>query len=233
MIFTIIRASLIFSILLNVILCFSVVFNDGYTTKGEILEEFLDKGELFLGAVISLILSFIPDYIEKNQKVDIPDIIEIIIVIFIYAGVFLSAQFDLYYRFFWWDDFLHALSGVVLGFAGFFIMIKLNQKYRMKIRPILIVIFAFSVAISIGVIWEIFEFTMDALFGTTTQKWDLPSEFLLIGKEFQGSGLRDTMSDLILNGIGAFTASALSHALYKSSKTKTMRVIGQVMNKKI
>jgi hypothetical protein len=46
---------------------------------------------------------------------------------------------------------------------------------------------AFCVAVTIGVLWEIFEFGMDQLFGMNMQK----------------SGLMDTMGDLIVDVIGA------------------------------
>ncbi len=66
----------------------------------------------------------------------------------------------------------------------------------MDVSPLLVAVFAFTFAITMGVLWEIFEFAIDWVFGTTMQSWDLPHDTTLIGRAFQGSGLRDTMSDL-------------------------------------
>jgi hypothetical protein len=109
--------------------------------------------------VITFILSFGSSIIEKRQKIDIPDILEIVIVFYIYAGMYLSDRFDLYYRFFWWDDLLHTFSGVILGFVGFIVIYKINHKYSMDINPLLVALFSFTFAVTLDVIWEIIEFS--------------------------------------------------------------------------
>jgi hypothetical protein len=173
-------------------------------------------------AVITLILTFGPDIIEKREKIDIPDMLEIIIVLFIFAGIFISVQFNLYYTFFWWDDLLHTLSGVILGFFGFILVYKLNYKYSMNLNPLLVAVFSFTYAVTLGVLWEILEFSMDALVGSAHQKWDLPETEIMMGKTYQGSGLRDTMSDLIVDSIGAFITSVVAYYMYKHQKKKTL-----------
>ena len=98
----------------------------------------------------------------------------------------------------------------------------------MDISPLLVAVFAFTFAITMGVLWEIFEFTMDSLFGTTMQSWNLPHDTTLIGKEFQGSGLRDTMSDLIVNSIGALLTSILCYFLYKEEKREALALMHEI-----
>jgi uncharacterized membrane protein YjdF len=149
-------------------------------------------------------------------------------VIFLYASIFLSARFGLYYHFFWWDDFLHTLSGVIIGFLGFIVMYKINEKYSMDISPLLVAVFAFTFAVTMGVLWEIFEFSMDIMLGTDMQKWSLPENVRILGKSYQGSGLRDTMSDLIVDSLGALITSAICYFLYKHEKKKTLAMMHEI-----
>jgi len=168
------------------------------------------------------------DYFEKNKKIHIPDILESIIIIFIYAGIFLSARFNLYDDVFWWDVVLHTASGVILGFIGFLLIYKLNSRHSMNISPLLVAVFAFTFAVTMDVIFEIYEFLMDVIFGTDMQSWNLPERTIEIGRTFQGIGLRDTMSDLIFDTIGALLISVICYFLFKNEKMKTLRLMHEV-----
>ncbi|WP_230868762.1 hypothetical protein [Iocasia frigidifontis] len=88
---------------------------------------------------------------------------------------------------------LHTFSGIILGFVGFILIYFLNRDENIDIllNPLFIAIFSFTFAVSIGVVWEIFEFSMDSLFGFNMQK----------------SGLVDTMWDLIADCIGGSIAA--------------------------
>lgn len=219
----VIRILLMSSILLNGLVVVLDIYKDAEVNKGEVLEATTDQSELFFLAILALILSFLPDYIEKWRHIHFPQQLELLLILFMYAGVYLSARFDMYYRVFWWDDLLHALSGVMIGFIGFLIVYKINHKYSMDFNPLLIAIFAFTFSVTIAVLWELFEFLMDVYLGTAMQKWDLPKETSLIGRPYQGSGLRDTMSDLILGSAGALVTSFISYFLYKNEKRKTLK----------
>lgn len=223
--FVITRITVMISILLNSISAIVEILIDRIIEKGEIFLKFSERGEIFLGAFIFLILSIIPDYIEMRNKIDIPDIIEIIIIIFIYASTFMSVRFNLYYKFFWWDDLLHTFSGIIIGFLGFIFVFKLNENYSINLNPFLVALFAFCFSVTMGVLWEIFEFTTDALMKTTHQKWDLSTDSVLLGKPYQGSGLRDTMSDLILDSIGALLSSTIGYIMYKIKKSEVIKYI--------
>jgi hypothetical protein len=223
-----IRFLLMISIAVNLTLMITGASPHEHATRQEIIEAFSKKIELLFWTVVTLGLSFLPDYIEKHRHIHLPHLLEIIIVVFIFAGIFLSVRFDLYYQVFWWDDLLHTLSGVIIGFIGFIIIYKINGRYCMDISPLLVAVFAFSFAVTMGVIWEIFEFAMDALWGTTMQSWDLPETTFLMGKPFQGSGLRDTMSDLIVNSIGALVTSIICYFLYKEDKKKTLAMMHEI-----
>ncbi|HBY19124.1 MAG TPA: hypothetical protein DEH00_08150, partial [Candidatus Marinimicrobia bacterium] len=152
-----IRILLISSILLNGLVVVLDIYKDAEVKEGEVLEATADQSELFFLALLALILSFLPDYIEKRQNIHFPQQLEFLLILFMYAGIYLSARFDMYYRVFWWDDLLHGLSGAMIGFIGFLIVYKINHKHSMDFNPLLIAIFAFTFSVTIAVFWEIFE----------------------------------------------------------------------------
>jgi hypothetical protein len=214
-ILTTVRLLLLVSLLLNLFFVGFEIFLDGAISKTEIFVERYKRMELAFWTLVTLLLTFVPGYIRKHQKLNIPEILEITIVLFVYAGMFFSVRFDMYYRFWWWDDLLHTLAGIVIGFASFIFMYKINLHYKLNIRPGFLAFLAFTIAVTAGVVWEILEFTSDMLFKTAHQKWNLSETEVMIGQSYQGSGLRDTMSDLIVNSIGAFFTSLFCYFLYK------------------
>jgi hypothetical protein len=148
-------------------------------------------------SVVALFIMWMPSILERSIKVRLPLEFELLLNIFIYASIFLGEIRGFYTRFWWWDVVLHAGSGIALGFIGFLILYALYRSGRIQISPSLLALFSFCFALSLGAIWEIFEFAMDSLFGFNMQK----------------SGLVDTMWDLIVDAIGAFIAS-ISGYLY-------------------
>ncbi len=228
-VFLTVRVLLLVSIILNFIIIIASTVHDDRVSVSELMSETGKRVEFIFWGAITLFLTFVPDYIERREKMDIPDMLEIVIVLFIYAGLFLSARYQLYYRFFWWDDLLHTLSGIIIGFIGFIVIYKINHNYSMDISPLLVALFSFTFAVSLGVIWEIMEFTADVFLGTANQKWDLPDTAVLIGKSYQGSGLRDTMSDLIVDSIGALVTSIITYFLYKNEKKKTLELMEHML----
>jgi hypothetical protein len=83
-------------------------------------------------------------------------------------------------------------------------------------------------AVTMGVLWEMFEFSMDIVLGTDMQKWSLPTTVRILGKPYQGSGLRDTMSDLIVDSLGALITSVICYFLYKHEKKKTLDMMHEI-----
>jgi len=227
--FLLLRIFLILSIIVNLGIGIFIIVRDKDVSKPEVFQELSKRAEYVVWAVLTFVLSYTTEYIERNRKIDIPDILEVVIVFFIFAGIFLSNTFNLYYRLWWWDDLLHMLSGVIIGFIGFIVIYTINHKYSMDISPLLVAVFSFSFAVTIGVFWEIGEFSLDVLLGTANQKWNLPDDSVLIGKPYQGSGLRDTMSDLIVDSIGAFITSTVTYFLYKNDKKKTLAEMKKIL----
>lgn len=154
-------------------------------------------------SVIALFVIWLPSILERNLLVRFPLEFDFLLNIFIYSSIFLGEIRGFYTRFWCWDVVLHTMSGVALGFIGFLILFSLYRGKRLSIKPSLLSLFSFCFALALGVIWEIFEFSMDNIFGFNMQK----------------NGLTDTMWDLIVNTGGAFLVS-LSGYFYMKYKWK-------------
>lgn len=157
---------------------------------------------LAFASKLIFLTTFLPDLFERRYKIHLPTEFEFVIVAFIYASLFLGEVHSYYTKFWWWDVLLHTGSGIALGFTGFLILYVLYYKGAIKANPIWIAIFAFCFGVALGAVWEIFEFTMDQLFGYNMQK----------------SGLIDTMWDLIVDACGALLTSAIGYYYLKGKK---------------
>jgi len=158
----------------------------------------------------TLFITFLPSIIERKFRIDYPSEFEIVVLVFIYASVYLGDMHDFYLRFWWWDVFLHGLSGIIIGAIGFSLIYILNRTERsaVKLNRGFAVLFAFCFSLSIGALWEIYEFLMDRFFGMQMQRF----------------GLNDTMMDLILDVCGALVVSVAGYR-YLKYDTGFMRVI--------
>jgi hypothetical protein len=233
-IFLIIRVLLLASIVINAVLFIRNILpgKNGKAPDDEIAKNL----QMMIYALIAFILSFGTEVIENTQKVLIPDLLEVAIVIFIYAAIVISAQFNLYYTVFWWDDLLHFASGIIIGFVGFLLVDRINKRYDMHMVAGMAAVFAFTFALSMGCFWEFGEFTCDALFGSALQKWDLDKLGLaghLLGRSYQGSGLRDTMSDLMLDAVGAFITSMSGYIMIHKRTKSGKQQMGKKKNEEL
>lgn len=156
-----------------------------------------------------------------------PKVWLVTLMLFLAAALLGGEVLGFYDRFWWWDDFLHTASGVILAFSGFILVHFLDRRYSLRTNPLFIAIFAFMFAITVGVLWEIFEFSMDVLFGWHMQQWNLPEDSRLIGRDYQGMGLRDTMSDLIGTWIGAMIASTVLYFAYKHERQTMIGIMSR------
>lgn len=148
-------------------------------------------------SLVALAVAWLPSFLERNFRMRVPLEFELLLNIFIYSSIFLGEMQGFYTRFWWWDAVLHTGAGLVLGFLGFIILFSLYRSQKLDMRPALLCFFAFCFALALGALWEIFEFSMDSIFGFNMQK----------------NGLTDTMWDMIVNTIGALVV-AVSGYLY-------------------
>ena len=213
-----------------------------------ILQFFNKNYENVFLCILTLLLLIVPSLIQINLKIELPTALEITILIFIFAAEILGEIQSYYIKVPSWDTALHTINGFLMAAIGFALVDILNQskKVSMKLSPLFVAIVAFCFSMTIGVVWEFFEFSMDQMFHLDMQKDTVihqihsvmldptrsnvavhirgindavvKGESLGIGG-YLDIGLIDTMKDLIVNFIGAvvFSRSSSSTAFFKKS----------------
>lgn len=144
------------------------------------------------------ILTLAPLLIRNQaRRWTIPVEFDLLAVLFIFASLYLGTVRAYYDRFWWWDLVLHSGSGLLMALLGFVLVYVLNthQRARLSLSAAFVALFAFAFAMTIGVLWEILEFSFDRL----------------LGFHMQLDSLVDTMWDLIVNTAGALLVSVAGY----------------------
>lgn len=147
----------------------------------------------------ALFLTFAPDHLAQRAQLTLPPNFLAAIAIFVMASLYLGEFHSFYERFWWWDLVLHFFAALGFGILGFLFILMMFEGDRYAAPPWALGLLSFCLAITVGTLWEIFEYAMDSLFGYNMQK----------------SGLQDTMGDLIVNAVGAALA-AIGGVIYLS-----------------
>lgn len=171
---------------------------------------------MLVQCILGLFAMTLPGLLSHRFQIEIPSNMLVLYAIFLYGAIFLGEVRSFYYTVPHWDTILHTFSGGMLGALGFSFVTLLNKtdKIPLNLSPIFVAIFAFCFAVTLGVVWEIYEFTFDGILHLNMQKFALESGEQLIGR----AALQDTMKDLIVDCLGAFIMALLG---YISLKYKT------------
>lgn len=129
--------------------------------------------------VLTLVLFLMPSFVEKKLHIDLPDTLEIIILFFIFAAEILGEIQEYYLIIPFWDTVLHSINGFLFAAIGFSIVNILNEDKRtsMSLSPFYMAVTAFCFSMTIGVLWEFFEWAMDSWFGLDMQKDTIVTAF--------------------------------------------------------
>jgi len=170
---------------------------------------------MLLECILGIFAMILPGILTKRFRVEIPDKMYYLYVVFLYAAIFLGEVRDFYYTIPHWDTILHTFSGVLVGFIGFSLIdILNNENKKVTLSPFFVAFFSFCFALQVGVTWEIYEFMSDGFLNTNMQKFKLKDGTELCGRE----AVEDTMEDLIVDTIGAFSASTIGYVSLKYKK---------------
>ena len=122
--------------------------------------------------VLTLFLFTLPSFLERTIRVEIPDTLEIIILLFIFAAEILGEIQAYYIQYPYWDTMLHTLNGFLCAAIGFSLLdiLNRNEKLKFSLSPVYLAVVAFCFSMTIGVLWEFFEFSIDQLFLLDMQK---------------------------------------------------------------
>lgn len=171
-------------------------------------------GYLVTLCLLVILISLFPVLFERQWRIRMPPLLQYLAIGVVLASLLLGEGLGYYERFWWWDISPHGVSGFLLGAMGFLIVHghERHTPQGNRLTPGLTALFACLLAVSMGVLWEIFEFTLDSLLGTRMQH-----------PEGSSSGLPDTMGDLIMNTVGAVLVACLGwyHTLSENRDTLT------------
>ena len=207
---------------------------------------FMHRYENVFVCVLSLVLFCVPMQMEKHQSIDIPPLMEAIIYCFIFAAEILGEINSFYTIIPGWDTMLHTINGFLVAAVGFALVDLCNRSewFSFKLSPLFLAIVAFCFSMTVGVLWEFFEFGMDQFFATDMQKDFLvttvnsvllnpsglntvvhePIQSVVVNgqdwMQFPGGyidiGLIDTMKDLLVNFVGAVVFSIIGFFYVKT-----------------
>lgn len=195
--------------------------------------------------ILTLILLAVPSLVQVTLRIEFPIVLEIVLLLFIFAAEILGEIQEFYIIFPFWDTVLHTLNGFLMAAIGLSMVDLLNKSEKLvfSLSPLFTAIVAFCFSMTIGVIWEIFEFGMDQLFALDMQKdtviYQISSvmldpergntpkmisnidEVMIHGKElglggYLDIGIIDTMHDLIVNFVGAAIFSIIGYFYVKN-----------------
>lgn len=205
-----------------------------------------DINNAFL-CLLSLVLFTIPTMIEDGLKIKLPSVLETIIYCFIFAAEILGEINNFYGIIPYWDTILHTLNGFLAAGIGFSLIDLLNENSKqINLSPLFVAIVAFCFSMTIGVLWEFFEYGADTYLKTDMQKDRIVStissveldptrsnksitidniqstqintdeDTVIIEGGYLDIGINDTMKDLIVNFVGAVCFSFMGYLYIKN-----------------
>ena len=138
-----------------------------------IITQFFNRNyeNVFMG-LLTLLLFVLPTIFERQLMIDLPDTLEVIILLFIFAAQILGEIQAFYTSVQGWDTALHTVNGFLCAAIGFSLvdMFNRHERFSLSLSPVFMAIVAFCFSMTIGVLWEFFEFFMDVTFGFDMQK---------------------------------------------------------------
>ena len=210
---------------------------------------------------LTLLLLYIPSWVQVKLRIELPPPLEITILCFIFAAEILGEVNAFYVVVPNWDTMLHTINGFLAAAVGFSMVMLLNDDERLTfhLSPLFLALVAFCFSMTIGVLWEFFEFSMDYFLGTDMQKDTIVHALHTVALDTTRSnkvvtipniqevyingeplglggyldiGIIDTMKDLFVNFIGAVVFSVTGFFFVKSKGRKKTAAQSFVPSKK-
>ena len=173
-----------------------------------------------------LLVLRIPQFIKDKNHFQIPNLLDFILISFAFSGFILGDVFNFYGKIPYWDSILHAFSGVVIAYVGFIVIEYLDKEYTipLSISPLFMSLTVVSVALAIGAVWEIGEYTVDDIFHTNNQQYMKSTRSTLYDKDdvplVGHEALADTMKDLMLDLGGAVVVATIEYKKIERKQKK-------------
>lgn len=181
------KATLIAYVILRMLAIFALI-------RGIVRSEY----ESVLYCTLALILFEMPMYVSKTLKIEFSPLMEIIVLVFIYAAEIMGEVESYYVLVPGWDTALHTTNGFLCAAIGFCLvdMLNRNQNLGVQLSPFFVALVAFCFSMTVGVLWEFFEFTGDYFFAKDMQKDFLVTHFGTIYLDATKSNISVIVKDI-------------------------------------
>ena len=190
-----------------------------------------NKGRLIFTMVQLIAMLFvlrIPKFIQDKYHFTIPNLLDFVLISFGFSGFILGDVLNFYGKIPYWDSILHTFSGIVIAYVGFIVIEYLDKEYTipLSVSPLFMSVIVVSVALAIGAVWEIGEYTVDDIFHTNNQQYMQSTRATLYDEDdipLQGhAALDDTMKDLMLDLAGAIVVATIEYKKIERKQKKAL-----------
>ena len=184
--------------------------------------------------LLSLLLLYLPSIIERKLEMRLPTALEITVIVFIFASEILGEIACFYVTVPFWDKAMHTVSGFIYAAVGYSMADILNRDKRISFRlsPVFLAVVAFCFSMTIGALWEIFEFSVDNLFMKDMQKDTVISRITSVTLDTTRSNIPITISgitDAAVNGESLGLGGYLDIGLYDTMQDLIVNMIGALV----
>lgn len=208
---------------------------------------FTGQTENIFTCLLTLFLLYLPSLVEWKLEIRLPSALEITVIVFIFAAEILGELACFYVNVPLWDKALHTVSGFIYAAVGYSLadILNRNHKISFELSPVFLALVAFCFSMTIGAVWEIFEYTVDCILVRDMQKDTIIQQITSVRLDpthsnipitiagiedvavngealglggYLDIGLHDTMGDLIVNMIGALVFSFIGFFQQKHQK---------------
>lgn len=199
-----------------------------------VLDVIRGKYESAMPCALTLILLLIPSFIERRLYIDLPDVMETIMILFVFSANIMGEIGAFYEKIPIWDTILHTLNGFICAGVGFGLIdiLNRNEKVKMNLSPLFVCLFSFCFSMTAGTIWEFFEFGVDSLLGKDMQKDTIVTTInsvLLSGDNSNHTTTVSGITDTVVNGKSLGINGYLDIGLIDTMKDLLVNFIGAVV----
>ncbi len=148
--------------------------------------------------ILTLTLFMLPSALEKHLRTELPNTLETIILLFIFAALIMGEIQSYYTTYEHWDLILHTLNGFLCAAIGFCLVDLFNreEQFSLSLSPAFMAIVAFCFSMTVGVLWEFFEYFMDEVLGCDMQKDTVVNHIATVNLDPTGGTTVITIQDI-------------------------------------
>ncbi len=163
-----------------------------------IAQIFLQNWNNIFLCILTLLLFWVPDLLTKKFNIELPSVLEVTVILFIFAALILGEISYFYKAFPYWDLILHTINGFICAGIGFSLIdiLNKNEKIHLKVNSAFLTIVAFCFSMTIGILWEFCEYGVDTLTNHDMQKDSIVTQIKSVALNEEGKNKPVTLDNI-------------------------------------